>query len=121
VKKPGRCSVTAGKLLDPYTGETLTVVSKIQIDHVVPLGEMWRSGAAAWPLERRVQAANDLGNLLAVQGKANEQKGDKTPDKWLPPLSHCLYSRIYVTTKSHDQLTVTAPEVAALKKALSTC
>lgn len=45
-RKPGRCSVTAGTLADPYTDATLTVVSKIQIDHVVPLGEMWRSGAA---------------------------------------------------------------------------
>lgn len=121
VRKPGRCGVTAGKLLDPYTGEQVTKVSDIQIDHVVALAEMWRSGAAAWPPGRRVQAANDLRNLLAVKGKENQAKGDKTPDKWLPKLNQCLYARIYVSTKLREQLIVTAPEVSALRTALGKC
>jgi hypothetical protein len=123
VRKEGRCSVTSGKLLDPYTGDTLTSVSKIQIDHVVPLAEMWRSGATAWPPERRTAAANDLRNLLAVTGKVNQSKGDKTPDEWMPPnpAYACSYARIYVGVKAAYGMGVRAEERAALDKSLATC
>ena len=44
------CDMTAGTWLDPYTGLTLTGSSEADIDHVVPLANAWRSGAAsaAW-------------------------------------------------------------------------
>ncbi|MDQ2584365.1 HNH endonuclease family protein [Saccharothrix yanglingensis] len=122
-RKEGRCAVESGSLLDPYTGDTVTTVSKIQIDHVVPLAEMWRSGAAAWPRERRVAAANDLRNLLAVQGGVNQSKGDQTPDEWMPPNGAfaCQYGRVYVTVKAEYGLSVTAAERGALERALATC
>lgn len=123
VRKEGRCGVKDGTLHDPYTGATVTSVSRVQIDHVVPLAEMWRSGAAGWPSERRTAAANDLRNLVAVQGKTNQAKGDRTPDEWMPPNSAytCSYSRIYVTVKFEYALTVTAAEQAALNRALAQC
>ncbi|MGW4212838.1 HNH endonuclease family protein [Lentzea sp. NPDC004789] len=122
-RKPGRCGVQSGTLDDPYTGSRITSVSKIQIDHVVPLAEMWRSGAAAWAPDRRVAAANDLRNLVAVSGKENQSKGDKTPDEWMPPNAAyaCSYGRIYVTVKAAYGLSVTQAERSALEKALSTC
>jgi len=123
VRKEGRCSVTSGKLLDPYTGDTLTSTSKIQIDHVVPLAEMWRSGAAAWTPERRAAAANDLNNLIAVTGKVNQSKGDKTPDEWMPPnpAYACSYARVYVGVKTEYGMSVRPEERAALDKSLATC
>ncbi|MEU5694096.1 HNH endonuclease family protein [Actinosynnema sp. NPDC020468] len=122
-KKDGRCAVASGTLDDPYTGEQVTAVSKIQIDHVVPLAEMWRSGAAGWPAERRVAAANDLANLIAVQGKANQSKSDKTPDQWMPPNAGyaCPYARVYIGVKGKYGLTVSDPERAALESALARC
>jgi hypothetical protein len=122
-RKPGRCGVQSGTLDDPYTGSRVTSVSKIQIDHVVPLAEMWRSGAAAWPQERRVAAANDLRNLMAVSGKVNQSKGDKTPDEWMPPNAAytCSYGRIYVTVKAAYGLSVAPAERSALENALTTC
>jgi hypothetical protein len=122
-RKPGRCGVQSGTLDDPYTGTRITSVSKIQIDHVVPLAEMWRSGAAAWAPDRRVAAANDLRNLVAVSGKANQSKGDKTPDEWMPPNAAyaCSYGRMYVTVKAAYGLSVAPAERSALEKALSTC
>lgn len=122
-RKPGRCGVVSGTLTDPYTGKTVNSVSRIQIDHVVPLAEMWRSGAATWSPDRRTRAANDLGNLIAVEGKVNQAKGDKTPDEWMPPSGtfHCAYARVYVTVKLTYQLTVTPAERAALAEALGTC
>jgi hypothetical protein len=122
-RKPGRCGVQSGTLDDPYTGSRVTSVSKIQIDHVVPLAEMWRSGAAGWPQEKRVAAANDLRNLVAVSGSVNQSKGDKTPDEWMPPSAAyaCSYGRIYVTVKAAYGLSVAPAERSALEKALATC
>jgi hypothetical protein len=122
-RKPGRCGVQSGTLDDPYTGTQITTVSKIQIDHVVPLAEMWRSGAAAWAPEQRLAAANDLRNLVAVSGKANQSKSDKTPDKWMPPNAGyaCSYGRIYVTVKAAYGLSVAPAERSALENALASC
>jgi hypothetical protein len=123
VRKEGRCAVKSGTLHDPYTGATITTISKIQIDHVVPLAAMWRGGAASWSPDQRTAAANDLRNLLAVEGKTNQAKGDQTPDEWMPPNTAyvCPYARIYVTVKSVHALTVTSAEQAALERALATC
>ncbi|HEX7307842.1 HNH endonuclease family protein [Lentzea sp.] len=122
-RKPGRCGVQSGTLDDPYTGTQISRTSKIQIDHVVPLAEMWRSGAAAWAPEQRVAAANDLRNLVAVSGKANQSKSDKTPDEWMPPNSGyaCSYGRMYVTVKTAYGLTVAPAERTALENALASC
>ncbi|MFD4673832.1 HNH endonuclease family protein [Lentzea sp. NPDC058450] len=122
-RKPGRCSVQSGVLDDPYTGSQEKTVSKIQIDHVVPLAEMWRSGAASWAPEQRLAAANDLRNLVAVAGKVNQSKGDKTPDEWMPPAAGyaCSYGRIYVTVKAAYGLSVAPAERSALEQALTTC
>ncbi|WP_018685425.1 AAA family ATPase [Actinokineospora enzanensis] len=122
-RQPGRCKVVAGVLHDPYTDTDVTSLAKIQIDHVVPEAVAWRSGAADWKLERRVAFANDLANLVAVSGKANMSKGDKTPDQWFPPnpAASCGYARIYVGIKATYALTVTAAERSALSSALNAC
>lgn len=122
-RQPGRCKVVAGVLHDPYTDADVTALGKIQIDHVVPEAVAWRSGAAGWQLERRVAFANDLANLVAVSGKTNMSKGDKTPDQWFPPNlgASCGYARIYVGIKSTYDLTVTTAESAALSSALNAC
>ena len=123
VPKKDRCGVESGDLQDPYSGETISTVSKIQIDHVVPLSEMWRSGASTWTLDRRTLAANDLRNLVAVKGTVNQSKSDKTPDEWMPPNAAyaCSYARIYVGVKAEYGLSVSEAERAALDRALATC
>ncbi|MBW4718373.1 HNH endonuclease family protein [Saccharothrix obliqua] len=122
-RKEGRCGVTGGTLHDPYTGDTVRGVSKVQIDHVVPLAEMWRSGASGWTTEQRTAAANDLRNLIAVRGEVNQSKGDRTPAEWMPPnpAYSCAYARIYVGVKARYRLTVTPPEREALDRTLSAC
>ena len=47
VDKKG-CKVTKGEWPDPYTGKTLSDPKSVDIDHVVPLAEAWRSGASSW-------------------------------------------------------------------------
>lgn len=43
----GDCPVTSGKWYSYYDGVTLTSPSDLDIDHVVPLAEAWRSGASS--------------------------------------------------------------------------
>src|SRR4051794_26362312 len=89
VAQQGACDhdVLAGTWHDPYTGRTLrftdlkdlSQAEAIQIDHVVPLAEAWVSGADGWHGDRREAFANDLHELLAVDGPTNMAKGDGDP------------------------------------------
>ncbi|HEY2448376.1 MAG TPA: HNH endonuclease family protein, partial [Mycobacterium sp.] len=88
-----RCpnAVETGTLHDPYTNATITfhrgagIGASVEIDHIVPLALAWDMGAYDWPISERVRFANDPANLLAVSGKANEDKGDAQPALWMPP------------------------------------
>ena len=54
-------TVSTGKWLSLYDGETWTKASDVDVDHVVALAEAWRSGAWKWSAARRQAYANDLG------------------------------------------------------------
>ncbi|WP_067700357.1 HNH endonuclease family protein [Nocardia jejuensis] len=120
------CMVLSGTLNDPYAGERLSYdrfkASDIEIDHVVALGDAWRSGASQWSAQQRQRFANDIGNLLAVQKQANQDKGSKTPDQWKPREAfRCDYARRWVAVKARWDLTVQPTEKSALQDMLATC
>lgn len=119
------CIITSGTWLDPYTGRTLTNSSEVDIDHVVPLANAWRSGAnsAAWSTAEREAYANDPEVLLSTDAGANRTKGDKGPEAWKPP-NHdywCEYARRWIWIKSDWHLTVNPAEKSALEEMLGTC
>jgi Excalibur calcium-binding domain len=119
------CSITAGTWLDPYTGRKLTDSSEVDIDHVVPLANAWRSGAssAGWSTVDREAYANDPKVLLSADDGANQIKGDKGPEAWKPPNRDywCEYSRRWIWIKSDWQLTINPAEDSALRQMLGTC
>ncbi|KAL3426957.1 secreted protein [Phlyctema vagabunda] len=119
------CSASSGSWFSPYDGATWTAASDVDIDHMVPLSNAWKSGAAAWTTARRQAFANDLTNpqLLAVTDNVNQAKGDKGPEDWKPSLTsyHCTYARMWVKVKSVYSLTVTSAERTALTTMLNTC
>ncbi|MEU8775730.1 HNH endonuclease family protein [Streptomyces sp. NPDC048606] len=121
------CVVLSGVLHDPYTGKALPYsyrrASQIQTDHVVALGAAWRAGAYAWTPRRRLEYANDLDVLLAVDKQTNQDKGSRTADKWVPPRQayRCEYARRYVGIKAKYALSVTPPEQSALRALLAAC
>ena len=125
VQIDSECSITAGTWLDPYTGRTLTDSSEVDIDHVVPLANAWRSGAssAGWSTVDREAYANDPKVLLSADDGANQIKGDKGPEAWKPPNSDywCEYSRRWIWIKSDWQLTINPAEDSALRQMLGTC
>lgn len=121
------CVVMAGELADPYTMNTIHFVrgegDLVDIDHVVALGNAWSTGAFRWDARLRLQFANDLANLLAVDASANRQKGDGDTATWLPPNKayRCAYVARQISTKARYGLWVTAPERDAMTQVLAGC
>jgi hypothetical protein len=132
VAQQGVCDhdVLAGTWHDPYTGRTLRFTDlkdlaqaeAIQIDHVVPLAEAWVSGARRWTTSKREMFANDLGELLAVDGPTNMSKGDGDPASWRPRQGYqCTYARRWISVKARYGLAVDPAERAALRQMLALC
>jgi hypothetical protein len=119
------CSITAGTWLDPYTGRTLTDSSEVDIDHVVPLANAWRSGAGSseWSTIDRESYANDPKVLPSADAGANRAKGDKGPEAWKPPNQDywCEYARRWIWIKSDWRLSVNPAEKSSLRTMLETC
>jgi len=122
---PG-CSVTAGAWFSPYDAVTFVAPGGLDIDHLVPLGEAWDSGASSWDSSRRQGYANDLDDpeaLIAVSAGSNRSKGDRDPADWKPPSQSywCRYAWDWVAVKIHWELSADAAEVDALSQMLETC
>ncbi|GAA2087812.1 HNH endonuclease family protein [Streptomyces albiaxialis] len=119
------CYPTKGSWTSPYDGETWTQPGDVDIDHMVPLAEAWRSGASDWTQDRRQELANDLktAQLLAVTDNVNQSKGDKDPAEWMPSKNdyHCTYARSWIWVKHTYEMTADSAEKEALTKALGTC
>lgn len=121
------CSVTSGEWFSWYDGATWTNPSDVDIDHFVPLQEVWRSGAFGWTAEQRRDYANDLGigeTLVAVTDSVNSSKGGSDPAAWLPPLAsaRCDYAVDWVIVKFRWNLAIDTAEKAALDGLLAgTC
>jgi hypothetical protein len=123
------CTVLSGVLDDPYTGTVISfrrggsTSGAVQIDHVVALSDAWQKGAQDMDFTKRVVFANDPLNLLAVDGPANQQKGDKDAASWLPMHKpyRCQYVARQVAIKKEYGLWVTEAEKAAMKRVLNGC
>lgn len=125
VTRNSECKAVSGTWKSLYDEVVVTEATKMDIDHMVPLAEGWRSGAAGWDAAKRKAFANDLTRpqLLAVTASSNRSKGDQSPDLWQPPskASWCQYGRAWTTVKSTYGLTVTEPERKMLSTMLDTC
>ena len=123
--KVSGCNVVAGTWVSVYDGDKITDPAKVDIDHVVPLANAWRSGAAAWTTDQREEFANDLDDpqLVAVSAASNRSKGDQDPSTWKPEQtgSWCQYAQDWIVVKSRWKLTVTTKEKVELKKMLEKC
>lgn len=123
------CKIASGILHDPYTGSVVafergpTTSSKVQIDHVVSLSDAWQKGAQSISPELRRSLANDLLNLLAVDGAANQQKSDGDAATWLPKNKdyRCSYVARQIAVKYKYSLWVTPAEKKAMASVLEHC
>ena len=124
VDYPG-CKVLAGRWVDTYTGATHENPGDVSIDHVVPLKEAYRSGAASWSTATLEAFANDVDRVEALKvigGSGNAAKGDSDPARWKPPLRTAWpdYARAWLVVKVAYGLTADQAEVDALRDMLIT-
>lgn len=123
--KVSGCNVVGGRWTSVYDGRTFSKPSDVDIDHMVPLANAWRSGANEWNDQKRGDFANDLDRpqLLAVSASSNRSKGDQDPSQWKPPSRDywCEYAESWIAVKHYWELTITKAEKAALGDMLSSC
>jgi cell division septation protein DedD len=123
-KKGSKCKLSGGKWKSSYDGKFVTNASQLDIDHMVPLAEAWRSGAWNWSAKKRQDYANDLDDsraLIAVTLSTNRSKGDKDPALWMPALSQCDYVSSWIAIKWRYDLTVDSVEANKLKSLVVAC
>ena len=125
VVQDSSCAAVSGSWFSEYDGATWTAASDVDIDHMVPLSEAWKSGASSWTTAKRQSFANDLTRpqLIAVTDNVNQAKGDKDPAEWLPSRTsyRCMYARMWVDVKHYYALTVDSAEKSALQGILNGC
>jgi len=117
------CYVT-GTWVSYYDRTRFTDPRLLDIDHMVPLHEAWKSGASRWSDAKRQKYANDTTNpytLVAVSRSSNRSKSDKDPSDWLPKFNKCRYIAEWVSVKIHWKLTIDKKEKQALKKQSRNC
>ena len=121
------CWLTGGEWIDPYSGIKMTRIGSIQIDHLVPLADVWRSGGYAWTAAEREYYANDIYDprtLIAVSGSLNEQKSDSDIANWQPPggyMAGCNYVKDWIAVKLRYSLTVDPAENVYLQTQIKAC
>jgi hypothetical protein len=119
-----KCKLTGGKWLSAFDGKTITNAPQLDVDHMVPLAEAWRSGAWKWTSAQRQAFANDLENseaLIAVTASTNRSKGDKDPSRWMPAEDQCVYIQNWISIKIKYSLTADSQEAEKLNSLASTC
>ncbi len=118
-------SYMTGTLHNEYTGKTITLThgpdtTAIQADHVVSLGDAWKTGACHWSSSKRKSFAIDVAEIRAVDTHDNEVKSDKDAAQWLPPANRTWYVDTQINIKAKYGLGVTAAERSAMIRVLKT-
>ncbi|MFE9933559.1 HNH endonuclease family protein [Streptomyces sp. NPDC005533] len=113
------CKLTGGSWRSAYDNVVVTDAARLDVDHFVPLAEVYDSERTPWSAARREAYANDQGSpdtLIAVSAASNRSKADKDPAEWLPSDGsyHCTYAATWVGTKLRWDLAVDDAEREAL-------
>ena len=89
----------------------------------MPLALAWDLGARNWRDDLRVRFANDPANLIAVQGRANQDKGDSEPADWMPPnrVFWCQYSVQFADVLRGYGLPIDQRSATVLREGAATC
>ncbi|MFE0654763.1 HNH endonuclease family protein [Streptomyces sp. NPDC059534] len=113
------CQLTGGSWLSAYDNVVVTDAARLDVDHFVPLAEVYDSEQTPWSPARREAYANDQDSpdtLIVVTAASNRSKADKDPAEWLPSDAsyHCTYAATWVGTKLRWDLAADEDERQAL-------
>lgn len=117
------CRAVSGKWVDPYTAETFTSSSDLDLDPIIPLAYAASHGGQSWDAATKEKFANDLAQHELVDSSVAQKKKGKGPADWMPDNEGyvCEYSTKWVTTASQYGLSITKDDAKALEKGLATC
>ena len=125
-KTDRKCRVETGRWFGAFTGTYFEDPGDVDVDHMVPLKNAHNSGGWAWGPAMKEEYANNLGDdhhLIAVQDNANQSKGARGPDEWMPEDESywCQYATDWTEIKYWWDLTMTEPEAEAVVDMLQRC
>jgi hypothetical protein len=124
--KEEACEITGGTWVDPYTGETFTNPSDLDIDHMIALGYAARAGGDKWDSDKKMDYANSLTyefHLIAVSASANRSKSDNGPSEWIPKREafHCQYGVAWTVVSNQWGLSLAQADKDAIQSLLKKC
>ncbi len=120
---PRNCTVRTGEWYDEYTGESFTVATQIDLDHIVPRMYAHTHGGDRWPPAKKLQFSNDPINLMLVEKQEIRRKGDRGPAGYLPPREeyHCQYARAWEAIAEKYDLQLEPRDRNAISRVLRDC
>ncbi len=126
VSRTNPCQIVSGVWLSLYDNVTVRAPDEIVVDHVVGLGEAWRSGAWDWTDAERNEYLNDIGRagfVLAVSEASRTEKSGRDPSDWLPKNAayQCRYLQTWVDMKTVWKLAVDPGERESIAAAAIGC
>lgn len=124
--KEEACEISGGTWVDPYTGETFTNPSDLDIDHMIALGYAARAGGYEWDSDKKMDYANSLTyeyHLIAVSASANRSKSDRGPSEWIPEREafHCQYGVAWTVISNQWGLSLAQADKDAIQSLLKKC
>ena len=118
-----KCVLSGGTWLSSFDNKTIKGSgSTLDVDHMVPLAEAWRSGAWQWTNAERQLFANDMMDsrvLISVTASSNRSKGDRDLANWLPKASKevvCDYVFAWIAVKLRYYLSIDPNEAAVIER-----
>jgi len=87
----------------PYTELTITDISLLDFEHIIPLSYIYKYGDIDWTKEQMNEYAYNQLIGMDVLNKANRSHGDKGPSEWLPDKNSSNYCYTWaVIAKEYD-------------------
>lgn len=120
---PRNCVVRTGEWFDEYTGKTFNVATQVDLDHVIPRMYAHIHGGDRWPPGKKLQFANDPLNLMLIERREIRRKGDRGPDRYLPPREefHCQYARTWEAIADKYDLQLDTRDRNSIVRVLRDC
>lgn len=102
----------------PYSGLFFDNPKMLDIDHFVPLAEVYESGGDEWEKNKKINYANyllDKQHLVVTWKKYNRSKGSKDIGEWLPLIYVEEYIYLWWKIKNDWNLCFDKKEIEKLK------
>ena len=130
-----QCTVVSGEWRDEYTGEIITDLNSVKVEHAVPLEAAHQSGAHKFSRKDKKELANKFvrPELLVVTPRSSlatnliitrgNDRQNRDISEWQPERfdARCRYAQRWLNVKTFWQLSITEDEREVLENILRGC